>query len=246
MLALGGWFPLHLLEASLLGSPFFFCNWHSVRGKCKGSTRYGHRSVANATSTSASPIATQVVCHRTSKATALRSVPPPPLCMVIACMGTVNFCFANLLRRSDTELHLCVCWLDKVVLLVHCCVLQISCIQGTPPYPVSCRTLQCFTISAFDVDHIDTYPPGAVVNFKPSGPHGLEPTAKPPAQPAPKAAKPRAKPSTKSAAKPAAQVAVKSAPGEPIPVAPVEHVQLFRVKYSRQKKWHTQPVSEQS
>ena len=41
------------------------------------------------------------------------------------------------------------------------------------------------------------------------------------------------------AAKPAAQPAA----GEPIPVAPVEHV-LFRVKYSRQKKWHTEPVSE--
>mmetsp|Transcript_9085 Transcript_9085/g.15040 ORF Transcript_9085/g.15040 Transcript_9085/m.15040 type:complete len:95 (-) Transcript_9085:44-328(-) len=33
-----------------------------------------------------------------------------------------------------------------------------------------------------------------------------------------------------SPAKPAAQVATKSASGEPIPVAPVEHVQLFRVK----------------
>ena len=74
-------------------------------------------------------------------------------------------------------------------------------------------TLQCFAISATDVDHIDTYPAGAVVNFQPSGavlclptlylPQGLEPTSKPPAKPAPKAAKPRAKPSTKSAAKPA-------------------------------------------
>ena len=33
-----------------------------------------------------------------------------------------------------------------MVLLVHCCGLQISCIQGTPPYPVSYRTLlQFFT-----------------------------------------------------------------------------------------------------
>jgi hypothetical protein len=65
-------------------------------------------------------------------------------------------------------------------------------------------------------------------------PQGLEPPAKPPAKPAPKAAKPGAKPSTKSAAKPAAQVAAmpaaQPAAGEPIPVAPVEHVQLFRVK----------------
>ena len=66
-------------------------------------------------------------------------------------------------------------------------------------------------------------------------PQGLEPPAKPPAKPTPKAAKRRAKPSTKSAAKPAAQVTAKPAAGEPIPVAPVEHVQLFRVKYSRQK-----------
>ena len=77
-------------------------------------------------------------------------------------------------------------------------------------------------------------------------PQELEPTAKPPAKPTPKAAKPRANPSTKSAAKLAAQVAAKSAAGEPILVAPVEHVQLFRVKYSRQKKWHTEPVSEQN
>ena len=77
-------------------------------------------------------------------------------------------------------------------------------------------------------------------------PQGLEPPAKPPAKRAPKAAKTRAKPSTKSAAKPAAQVAAKPAAGEPIPEAPVEHVQLFRVKYSHQKKWHAEPVSEQS
>eukprot|EP00670_Eutreptiella_braarudii_P019884 CAMPEP_0174354294 /NCGR_PEP_ID=MMETSP0811_2-20130205/19002_1 /TAXON_ID=73025 ORGANISM="Eutreptiella gymnastica-like, Strain CCMP1594" /NCGR_SAMPLE_ID=MMETSP0811_2 /ASSEMBLY_ACC=CAM_ASM_000667 /LENGTH=54 /DNA_ID=CAMNT_0015485109 /DNA_START=73 /DNA_END=234 /DNA_ORIENTATION=+ len=53
-----------------------------------------------------------------------------------------------------------------------------------------------------DVDHVDTYPAGAVVNFQLSGgsivpakivlAKGLEPTAKTPAKPAPKAAKPRA------------------------------------------------------
>ena len=75
-------------------------------------------------------------------------------------------------------------------------------------------------------------------------PQGLEPPGKPPAKPAPKASKPHAKPSTKSAAKPAAQVAAKPAAGEPIPLAPVEHVQLFRVKYSRQTKCHTEPVSQ--
>ena len=75
-------------------------------------------------------------------------------------------------------------------------------------------------------------------------PQGLQPPAKPPAKPPPKAAKPCAKPSTKSEAKPAAQVAAKSAAGEPIPVATNEHVQLFRVKYSRWKQWRTEPVSE--
>ena len=63
-------------------------------------------------------------------------------------------------------------------------------------------------------------------------PLGLEP----PVKPAPKAAKPRAKPAPKSAAKPAA--------GEPIPVAPVERVQLFRVKCSRHKRWHPESVSQ--
>eukprot|EP00670_Eutreptiella_braarudii_P029639 CAMPEP_0174378052 /NCGR_PEP_ID=MMETSP0811_2-20130205/121812_1 /TAXON_ID=73025 ORGANISM="Eutreptiella gymnastica-like, Strain CCMP1594" /NCGR_SAMPLE_ID=MMETSP0811_2 /ASSEMBLY_ACC=CAM_ASM_000667 /LENGTH=244 /DNA_ID=CAMNT_0015530177 /DNA_START=713 /DNA_END=1447 /DNA_ORIENTATION=- len=73
-------------------------------------------------------------------------------------------------------------------------------------------------------------------------PQALEPSATSLAKPAPKAAKPRAKPSAKSAAKPAAWVGAKLAAGEPIPVALVEHVQLFTVKYSRQKKWHTEPV----
>ena len=77
---------------------------------------------------------------------------------------------------------------------------------------------------------------------------GLEPLAKLPAKRAPKAAKSHAKPSTKSAAKPAAQVAAKPAAqpaaSEPIPVAPVEHVQLFGVKCTCQKKWHTEPVSQ--
>ena len=59
--------------------------------------------------------------------------------------------------------------LAKVVLLVHCCVLQISCIQGTPLYSVLYRKLQFFAVSALDVDHIDTYPARAVVNFKRSG-----------------------------------------------------------------------------
>ena len=32
--------------------------------------------------------------------------------------------------------------------------------------------------------------------------------------------------------------------GEPIPVAPVEHVQLLKVKYLCHKKWHTEPVAQ--
>jgi hypothetical protein len=50
-----------------------------------------------------------------------------------------------------------------------------------------------------NVDDIDTYSPGAVVNFQRSDwrAHSC-----------------------------------------------VEHVQLFKVKYSRQKKWHTEPVAQ--
>ena len=81
----------------------------------------------------------------------------------------VTFRLANLLRRSDIGILLCVCWLDEVVLLVHCCVLQISGLQGAPLFPVSSRTLQFFAISAMDVDHIDTHPARAVVNFQCSG-----------------------------------------------------------------------------
>ena len=35
--------------------------------------------------------------------------------------GTVTFHFPNFLRRLDIEVLLCACWLDKVLLLVHCC-----------------------------------------------------------------------------------------------------------------------------
>ena len=47
-----------------------------------------------------------------------------------------------------------------------------------------------------------------------------------------------AKPAAQVAAKPAAQPAA----GEPIRVAPVEYMQLFRVKYSCKKKWDTESV----
>ena len=56
-------------------------------------------------------------------------------------------------------------------------------------------------------------------------------------------AKPRAKPS-KHVAKPVAQVApkptVNPATREPIPMALLEHMSLFKVKYPRYKKWHTE------
>ena len=77
-----------------------------------------------------------------------------------------------------------------------------SCIQGTPLYPVSCRTLKFFAISAMDIDHSDTYPAGTVVNLQLTGGSimpakivlatGAGAPAKPPAKLAPKAAKPRA------------------------------------------------------
>ena len=49
-------------------------------------------------------------------------------------------------HQMSCELLRCVCWLAKVVLLVHCDALQVSCIQGTPLYPVSGRTLQFFVM----------------------------------------------------------------------------------------------------
>ena len=69
---------------------------------------------------------------RGSKMTCFILVPkpsiPPPLHSDCPCIvsgggggeGTGTFCFSNLLRRSDIELLLCVCWLDEVMLLVHC------------------------------------------------------------------------------------------------------------------------------
>ena len=47
---------------------------------------------------------------------------PPPLHSNRRGEGTVTFRFANLLRRLGVALLLCVCWLDKVVFLVHCCI----------------------------------------------------------------------------------------------------------------------------
>ena len=141
------------------------------------------------------------------------------------------------------------------VLLVHSCVLQISCIQGTPPCPVSCRTIPFFATSAMDVDHIDMYPAGAVVNFQRSGcsivppkivcHRGWSPLPSPLLSLLPKL--PNLVPNPQPRVQPtklAVQVAANYAACEPIPVALVEHGQLFRVKYSCQKKWHREPVSE--
>ena len=56
--------------------------------------------------------------------------PPSPWHSDRPCIGSgggggVTFFLANLLRRPDIELLLCVCWLDTLVLWVHCCVLHI-------------------------------------------------------------------------------------------------------------------------
>ena len=51
--------------------------------------------------------------------------------------GTTTFHFPKFLRRMDVEVLWCVCWLDMVLLLVHCCVLRISCMEGTELHPVS-------------------------------------------------------------------------------------------------------------
>ena len=61
-------------------------------------------------------------------------------------------------------------------------------------------------------------------------------TAKPCAKPSKRGAKPATQVAAKRAAKPAA--------GEPIPVALVEHVQLFKVKYSVQSLLLSGPKHE--
>ena len=55
---------------------------------------------------------------------------------------------------------------------------------------------------------------------------------------------PNLMPNPQPRVQPAVKVAAKPAAGEPIPVACVEHVQLAKVKYVRQQKWHTVPVSQ--
>ena len=57
--------------------------------------------------------------------------------------GTVTFHFPNFLRALDVEVLLRVCWLDKVLLLVYCCVLQISCMEGTALHPVNSPAFTC-------------------------------------------------------------------------------------------------------
>ena len=76
-------------------------------------------------------------------------------------------------------------------------------------------------------------------------PQGLVPTAKPPAKAAPKAAKPRANPQPRVQPNLLPRWQPRLQLESPF-LAPVEHVQLFRVKSSRQKKWQTEPVSERS
>ena len=99
------------------------------------------------------------------------------------------------------EVLLCVCWLDEELLLVHCCVLQISCMEGTVLYPVSCRTLTCLQFQP-RMSMLLTRSHLVLLSIS------------------------------------------KVQTGKPIPLAPVEHVQLYKVKYSCQKRWHTEPVAQ--
>ena len=169
--------PTHWVSWPLGSSPLSpSCHWHHEH-PCHN-LEIPLALVTHVFDSSCSPLWIMVVLMcpmlRVLGASVSSSTPPPFLysnrpCIVTGGGGTVTFRFANLLRRLDVELLLCVCWLDQVVLLVHCCVTQICCIQGTPLCPVSCRTLQFFTISAMDVDHIDAHSPDAVVNFQRSG-----------------------------------------------------------------------------
>ena len=135
--------------------------------------------------------------------------PPSPLSSTRPCVvsggaggeGTVTFPFPNFLGRLDIEVLLCVCCLDEVLLLVHCCVLQISCMEGTALSPVSCRTL---SFSQFQPRMSTILMCGLLVLLS----------------------------------------ICNVQTGEPIPVARVEHVQLFKVKRLRQDMWHTEAVSQ--
>eukprot|EP00670_Eutreptiella_braarudii_P004704 CAMPEP_0174282796 /NCGR_PEP_ID=MMETSP0809-20121228/3368_1 /TAXON_ID=73025 ORGANISM="Eutreptiella gymnastica-like, Strain CCMP1594" /NCGR_SAMPLE_ID=MMETSP0809 /ASSEMBLY_ACC=CAM_ASM_000658 /LENGTH=122 /DNA_ID=CAMNT_0015377253 /DNA_START=376 /DNA_END=744 /DNA_ORIENTATION=- len=102
-----------------------------------------------------------------------------------------------------------------------------------------------------DVDYIDTYPAGAV-NFQRSG-GSIVPAkivlatgAGAQCQALCQACSQKCQTSCQTLNQECSQTCCpggsQSAAGEPILVGPVEHVQLFRVKYSRQKKWHTEPV----
>ena len=170
---------------------------------------------------------------------------------------------------------------------LHCCVLQISCIQCTALYPVSCRTFRTLRTLAcrsychlvlFSISNVQeavlclprfwaslsvvlsTSPshmclPSGVEEDSDSAflptrnyieksyficdvlepnclPQGLDPPVKPAANPAPKAAKPRAKPQPRVRRNLLPKMAAKPAAGESILVAPVEHVQLSKVKSS--------------
>ena len=69
--------------------------------------------------------------------------------------GGITFSFQIISQdwiRLDIALFLCVCWLDKVVLLVHCCVLQISCLQRHYTRPSIIQNTSFFAISTMDVD----------------------------------------------------------------------------------------------
>jgi hypothetical protein len=99
--------------------------------------------------------------------------PPPeqetPLYSKQGGRGNRHFHFPKFTEKFDIELVPRVCWLDKVVAFAHCCVLHISCIQGTVLDPVSCRPLsfsqfQPWMLSILTHTHLYTH--GMVVNFK--------------------------------------------------------------------------------
>ena len=110
-------------------------------------------------------------------------------------------------------------------------------IPNYPAYAICVLAFSCY--GEFQLFESKVSPPLSTITHS-----GLSPLSNLPASLLPKLPNLEPSPEPKSAARPAAPVAAKPTMGAPIPMAPVEHVQLFKVKHVCQEKWHTEPVSQ--